>query len=190
MTYSVKFILGILILGLALSLLIACGNTSKEKKAVSPKPKKSLAAKDILGKPGFTAMSFGGYRDTTRKIQPTVAQLKEDMQILHAMGIRILRTYHTKRPHAKNVLRAIRELKSENSDFEMYVMLGIWIDCKGAWTDNPDHEGEEAEENAAEVQRAIDMAKEFPDIVKVMAVGNEAMVKWAASYYVQADIMK
>jgi hypothetical protein len=39
--------------------------------------------------------------------------------------------------------------------------------------------------NAIEIDEAVRLANQYPDIVKVIAVGNEAMVKWAASYYVQ-----
>jgi exo-beta-1,3-glucanase (GH17 family) len=88
-------------------------------------------------------------------------------------------------PHAANVLKAISELKQEDPGFEMYVMLGAWIDCKNAWTDQePDHHAE-SERNEVEIATAAALAKKYPDIVKVLAVGNEAMVKWAASYYVQ-----
>ena len=86
---------------------------------------------------------------------------------------------------APNILKAIAELKQEDENFEMYVMLGAWIDCKNAWTDQaPDHEVESAQ-NEGEIARAVALANQYPDIVKVIAVGNEAMVKWAASYYVQ-----
>ena len=64
-------------------------------------------------------------------------QLKEDMRILHAMGIRFLRTYNVQLPHASNVVKAISELKQADPAFEMYVMLGAWVDCEGAWTDVP-----------------------------------------------------
>ncbi len=151
--------------------------------------KKELHAKDILGHPDYLAISYGGYRQTTRDIQPTISELKEDMKILHAMGIRVLRTYQTKLPHAKNVLAAIEELKVEDPSFEMYVMLGAWINCKDAWTDHPDHEGENESENQEEIRRAVALAKKHPSIVKVIAVGNEAMVKWAASYFVQARVI-
>jgi exo-beta-1,3-glucanase (GH17 family) len=108
------------------------------------------------------------------------------MKILSAMQIRILRTYNVQLPHAGNILKAIRELKQEDPSFEMYVMLGAWIDCENAWTDRPpNHDAEDVEGNTAEIQRAVAMANEYPDIVKVVAVGNEAMVKWAASYFVQ-----
>jgi len=33
------------------------------------------------------------------------------------------------------------------------------------------------------------MANKYPDIVKIIAVGNEAMVKWAATYYVNPNVI-
>ncbi len=148
-------------------------------------PKQAVTAKDILGNPAYLAISYGGYRKNSRDIQPSVEQLKEDMKILAAMNIKVLRTYNTKLAEAANLLKAIHELKQSNPNFEMYVMLGAWIDCRKAWTNHPDHDHEDEEANAAEIQRAVDMANQYPDIVKIIAVGNEAMVKWAASYFVQ-----
>ena len=105
-----------------------------------PKSKKQVTAKDILGNPDYLAISYGGYRQNTRDKQPTVEELKEDMKILHAMGIKNLRTYNVQLPHASNILKAISEIKKEDSTFEMYMMLGAWIDCKNAWTEHPvDH---------------------------------------------------
>ncbi|WP_370539290.1 glycosyl hydrolase family 17 [Algoriphagus sp. AK58] len=148
-----------------------------------------MTAKDILGNPAYQAISYEGYRAKSREIQPSVEQLKEDMKILSAMGIRVLRTYNVQFAHASNLLKAISELKKENSDFEMYLMLGAWIDCKNAWTgQEPDHEVE-SEQNAEEIDRAVALANQYPDIVKVLAVGNEAMVKWATSYYVQPSVI-
>ena len=97
-------------------------------------PMKHLSAAELLGNPDFPAISYGGYRETSRAEQPTLDQLKEDMRILHAMGIRFLRTYNVQLPHASNVVQAIAELKQDDPTFEMYVMLGAWIDCVGAWT--------------------------------------------------------
>lgn len=177
----------------ALTLLVSVMQGCKQQKETSKETKDmskvELTAKDILGNPEYRAISYGGYREITREIQPTVSQLKEDMRILHAMGIRILRTYNVQLAHASNVLQAIRELKEADPAFEMYVMLGAWIDCKNAWTDQePDH-NVESEQNAGEIERAIALANEYPEIVKVLAVGNEAMVKWATSYFVQAPVI-
>ncbi len=153
------------------------------------KEKSQMTAKEILGNPSYLAISYGGYRKTSRHIQPTINQLKEDMKILQAMGIKMLRTYNVQLAQAPNLLKAISELKQEDSSFEMYVMLGAWIDCKNAWTAKaPDH-NVESEQNEGEIARAVALANQYPDIVKVIAVGNEAMVKWATSYYVQPDVI-
>ena len=144
----------------------------------------------MLGHPDYLAISYGGYRGKTREEQPTIEELKEDLRILHAAGIRILRTYNLQLDHAPNVLRAIRELKKDDATFEMYVMLGAWMDCKNAWTELvPDHSQESSENNESEIQKAVKYATEFPDIVKVIAVGNEAMVHWAASYFVHPSVI-
>lgn len=176
----------IIFIFVALILLFTCSKSQESKEETQSQTSKEVTAKDILGNPDYLAISYGGYRKPTRDIQPTVAELKEDMKILSAMNVKILRTYNVQLAHAGNVLKAIRELKNEDPDFEMYVMLGAWIDCLNAWTDQPpNHDAENEEGNTAEIARAVAMANEYPDIVKVIAVGNEAMVKWAASYFVQ-----
>ena len=104
--------------------------------------------------------------------------------MLSSIGIKILRTYNLQLDQAPNILKAIKELKHANPEFEMYVMLGAWIDCENAWTENPDHTKENESANAIEIQKAINLANQYPEIVKIIAVGNEAMVNWAGSYYV------
>ena len=152
-------------------------------------PKKNITAKEILGNPDYLAISYGGYRKTSREFQPTIANLKEDMKLLEAMNIKVLRTYNVQLAQASNLLKAITELKKEDPTFEMYMMLGAWIDCKNAWTDlKPDH-SIESEQNEGEIKRAIALANQYPDIIKVIAVGNEAMVRWAESYYVQPNVI-
>jgi exo-beta-1,3-glucanase (GH17 family) len=147
-------------------------------------------AADILGNPQYLAISYGGYREKTRDIVPTVEQLKEDMQILEAMGIKIIRTYNTQQyAQAANILEAIHQLKTANPEFEMYVMLGAWIDCEGAWTGSPNHEKEDPVNNKAEIDAAVKLANQYPDIVKIIAVGNEAMVHWATSYFVRPNVI-
>ncbi|TXB61586.1 glycoside hydrolase family 17 protein, partial [Phaeodactylibacter luteus] len=150
---------------------------------------KGLTAAEILGNPDYQAISYGGYRASTRDIQPTIPQLKEDLRLLSAMGIKLLRTYNVQFDEAANLLAAIRELQSEEPGFEMYLMLGAWIDCKNAWSGLPPDHDQESEQNEGEVARAVALAQEYPEIVKIIAVGNEAMVKWAASYYVQPGVI-
>jgi len=147
------------------------------------------SAKQILGNSEYQGISYGGYRMNSRDHQPTVSDIKEDLLILQALGIKILRTYNVHLAHAENVLLAIKELKAENTNFEMYVMLGAWIDCKNAWTGVSPVHNEESDRNSIEISKAVELAKLFPEIVKVLAVGNEAMVKWATAYFVEPQII-
>jgi exo-beta-1,3-glucanase (GH17 family) len=151
--------------------------------------RKNTNASQILGNPDYTAISYGGYRTQSRRVQPTIAQLKEDMKILSAMGIKIIRTYNVHLAQVNNILKVIDELNKEDPTFEMYVMLGAWIDCKNAWTGFEPNHYEESERNATEIGHAVELAKKYPEIIKVIAVGNEAMVKWASGYYVQPYII-
>ena len=184
-------ILKFLVIAVMLSLCYSCDDLQGQGSSSGSELNndRNLSAKDILGNPKYLAMSYGGYRDKTRDVQPTIKELKEDMKILSAMGVGIVRTYNLQLPQASNLLKAIRELKEADKDFEMYVMLGAWIDCKDAWTPKPDHDAENVENNTSEIEKAVKLANEYSDIVKVIAVGNEAMVKWAASYFVQPGVI-
>jgi exo-beta-1,3-glucanase (GH17 family) len=176
-----KLLLLVILLTLAIS---AYGQTRQNDTAAQ------ITASDILGNPDYLAFSYGGYREKTRDDVPSVDDLKEDMKILSAMGVKIIRTYNTQKyAQAENLLKAIRQLKNEDHDFEMYVMLGAWIDCKDAWTDTPDHSEGDLEGNTAEIEAAISLTNAYPDIVKIIAVGNEAMVHWAVTYFVYPKVI-
>jgi exo-beta-1,3-glucanase (GH17 family) len=170
-------------------IFLLCGISGCEKSTDLEATTKisSPSAKEILGNPNYPAISYGGYREKTREQGPSVADLKEDMQILSAMGVRVLRTYNASQfPQAQRILEAISQLKEADPSFEMYVMLGAWIDCKNAWSDTlePIHDQESEENNRAEIEKTVELANQYPDIVKVIAVGNEAMVQWAVKYFV------
>lgn len=147
----------------------------------------------LLGNSNYPAICYSGYRKNPRSVEstPTVAETKEDLKLLSAMGIRLLRTYNTTEfPHAKRILQSIRELKNADSDFEMYVMLGAWIQCKNAFREGTDHSVEDADNNNREIETAIQLAAEYPDIVKIIAVGNEAMVDWQVHFVSASIILK
>lgn len=147
----------------------------------------------LLGNNDVAAICYGGHRKIERTLEntPTVEETKEDLKILSAMGIKLLRTYNTTDfPHAARILQSIRELKQKDSEFEMAVMLGAWIQCENAFTDNPDHSKEDAAFNQREIDAAIRLANEYPDIVKIIAVGNEAMVDWQAHFVPARIILK
>ena len=182
--------ISIVLLSIVCVCLMSCNNTDKNQSVIN-QIMKDVTAKDILGNPDYLAISYGGYRKKSRDSQPSIKELKEDLRIMSAMGIKVLRTYNVqpKLPHASNVLKAISELKKEDPEFEMYVMLGAWIDCLNAWTEKVPNHHVESPNNEGEIKRAVALANKYPDIVKVIAVGNEAMVKWATSYYVQPAVI-
>ncbi|TVZ57223.1 exo-beta-1,3-glucanase (GH17 family) [Lutibacter sp. Hel_I_33_5] len=161
----------------------------KESELNNLKNKVSISAKDILGNPKYLAISYGGYRTDSRDVQPTISEIKEDMRILSAMGIGVLRTYNVQLQQAENILKAITEIKKEDPSFEMYVMLGAWIDCLNAWTSQEPNHDIESPNNTGEIDRAVALANKYPNIVKIIAVGNEAMVHWATSYFVQPNVI-
>ena len=100
-----------------MGMLASCGMENEMKTT------NDRTAAELLGNPSFPAISYGGYRGLSRTEQPSMDELKKDMKILHAMGIRFLRTYNVQLPHAGNVIQAIHELKQEDTSFEMYVEL-------------------------------------------------------------------
>ncbi len=175
------------VIAFASMVMWSCKETPKLEK--QEQVEKKLTANEILGNPKYLAMSYGGYRNVDHDIEPTIEELKEDMKLLSAIGVGIIRTYKVYLPHASNVLKAISELKREDPNFEMYVMLGAWISCKNAFTDKDIDHSQESEANASEIDKAVALANQYPDIVKVIAVGNEAMVKWQALYYVEPGII-
>jgi len=175
-----KFSIKLLLIVSFASLLFGCTQENKT----------DITAADILGNPEYLAFSYGGYRENTREVVPTIEQLKDDMKILSAMGVKLIRTYNTQQyGHTANLLQAIKQLKDEDSSFEMYVMLGTWIECEGAWSVSANHKAGNVENNTAEIEAAVKMAQTYPDIVKIIAVGNEAMVQWAINYFVYPNVI-
>lgn len=146
------------------------------------------SAAEFLGRPDYKAMSYGGYRTLTRDDQPSLSQIKEDLKILSAIGVKVIRTYNLQLDQAPNILKAIRDLKLEDANFEMYVMLGLWMECENARI-SPNHDLEDLAVNSAEVEQAITYSNQYPDIVKIIAVGNEAMVHWQTDYFVLPSVI-
>lgn len=173
------------IIYIVLVILFTSCNQKVARELVSNK----MTAEKILGNPKYQAICYGGYRTNSRNVSPSIAEIKEDLKILSALDIRIIRTYNVHYIEIDDLLQAITELKKEDSNFEMYVMLGAWIDCKNAWTEFPPIHNEESDRNVIEIEKAIELANSYPDIIKIIAVGNEAMVKWATSYYVEPAII-
>jgi exo-beta-1,3-glucanase (GH17 family) len=127
------------------------------------------------------AICYSGYREGQSPrdgAYPTRNQVHEDLQIL-ARNWDYLRLYDSSR-HAEIVLDVV---EGEGLDFK--VMLGIDL---GAELSNPncpwgaDFHDETLETNRRlndeQVDKAIELANRYRDIVFSVAVGNEAAVEW------------
>jgi exo-beta-1,3-glucanase (GH17 family) len=160
---------------------------------------KAANGEALLGNPAYQAISYGAWRTDVRESGdkvPSVEQQLEDMKILSAMGIKVIRTYNTQgfigadgKSNTENLLAAIAQLKAEDPDFEMYVMLGVWIDALNSWTDQAPNPTIDSPDNAKEMAKAKELAAKYPDIIKVIAVGNEAMVAWAPYHVIPKIIL-
>ncbi|MCU0322936.1 MAG: hypothetical protein MUE72_10995, partial [Chitinophagaceae bacterium] len=73
----------------------------------------SITAEKILGNPNYQAICYGGYRNCSRDTVATVNEIKDDLRILAAMNIKVLRTYNVHYKEINHLLQAITQLKQE-----------------------------------------------------------------------------
>jgi exo-beta-1,3-glucanase (GH17 family) len=92
----------------------------------------------------------------------TKANIKEDLDLLLAAGLRAIRLFDSSDKVARQTLEVIRDEK-----LNIKVQLGAYVVS-----------GNDAE-SRAEMARCVTLANEFPDIVLAVSVGNETMVSWA-----------
>jgi hypothetical protein len=67
------------------------------------------------------------------------------LRILSAIDIKFSELTTYTYGEVSNLLKAIRVLKKEDPNFEMYVMLGAWMIVKNAWTELSPIHSEESE---------------------------------------------
>ena len=76
-----------------------------------------MTAQKLLGNVHYQGICYGGYRTSTRDVEPTVAEIKDDLKILAAMNIKFVRTYNVHHKEVAHLLEAITELKKEDAHF-------------------------------------------------------------------------
>lgn len=133
------------------------------------------------------AIAYSGFREGQHPdrgegaVNPGRAEILEDLEILAAHGFRLIRLYDAGENSAAT-LELIRQ-----HELPIKVLLGIWLSAELSnhegcpWLDEPIPEAELAKNriaNASELDRGIALAKEFPEIVVAVNVGNEALVAW------------
>jgi exo-beta-1,3-glucanase (GH17 family) len=131
--------------------------------------------------PQGNAICYSGYRDgqsPDSRIYPTVGQIREDLHLL-ARHWPLLRLYDCS-VHAQRVLQVIAEDR-----LPLRVMLGAYLGAEMnnfgcPWGGSYSEEQLDAsrQENQAELERLVALAREHADAVFSVAVGNEATVDW------------
>ena len=131
--------------------------------------------------PFATAICYSGYREGQNPregIYPSYEQVKEDLLILHDQWC-YLRLYDCG-PHAEIVLNVI---ESEHMNFKL--MLGADIgaeqinpNCPWGAQYSDDELAKNANANQAQIEKLIELANAYPEIITAVSIGNEASVDW------------
>lgn len=167
-------------------LLCALGLAGCVSPATAPQVPPSPAPEGIARRPlefgrvgdvwGGVGVCYGPFRDgqSPDGASPTTAQLREDLHIL-ARHWRLVRMYGS-RGVTREVCRIIREDK-----LPLRMMVGAWIgqELKPDAPIDAQPDPTIAATNLAEVQAAIALANDYPDVVIALNIGNEAMVEWS-----------
>ena len=134
------------------------------------------------------AVSYSGFRDGQHPdrgsgaVNPSADEILEDLEILVRHGFRLIRLYDSG-DNTRATLELIRE-----HDLPLKVLLGVWLDAEFSnhegcpWLEQPIPDATlaaNAARNDAEVERGLELARRFGDIVAGVNVGNEALVDWS-----------
>ena len=151
----------------ALFLLGACSSMSttqvEESGKAAPMVKREFNP-TLDGKWIGNGISYGAYRDgegPDKNSLTSKENILEDLQIL-APRWQLIRLYGSGQ-QSRNILQVIKD-----NDLPIRVMQGAWLDA---------HKSEAI--NTEQVEGAIELANDFPEIVVAVNVGNEIFVDWS-----------
>ena len=133
------------------------------------------------------AMSYSGFREGQHPdrgdgaVNPSDEEILEDLNILLEHDFELIRLYDS----GENSVTTLELIRKHNLPIK--VLLGMWLQAEFSnhegcpWLIEPIPDEELAANaliNAAELQRGIELARQFNDIVVAVNVGNEALVEW------------
>ncbi len=131
------------------------------------------------------AICYSGFRDGQQPggLIPSYDEIKEDLLLLQPHW-NYLRLYDCD----EHAARVIEVIKKEQLHFKL--MLGAYIEAEmnnfGCPWGGGVYEEEQLEKNQksneVKIQRLIDWANEYPDIIFSLSVGNECCVDWSGNY--------
>jgi exo-beta-1,3-glucanase (GH17 family) len=137
-----------------------------------------------LNIPPGKAICYSGFREgqSPGGVFPSYDEIKEDLLMLHNHW-QYLRLYDCDK-HSEIVLEVI---KKEELDFK--VMLGAYIvaeannyGCPWGGSYSEDQLEENKSINLKQINKLIDLANKYPDIIFSLSAGNEACVDWTDHY--------
>jgi len=171
----------------ALAIAVAGCASASHRAQTTIVPEPGQQPPDALVAGEVMAVAYSGFREGQHPdrgdgaVNPSTDEILEDLEILVAHDFRLIRLYDS----GENSALTIELIRKHRLPIK--VMLGIWLEAEISnhegcpWLDEPIPESElaaNAEHNAAELQRGIDLAREFEDVVVAVNVGNEALVSW------------
>ena len=184
----------VVITAFLIAALIGCNNITDEGKhssSIKQNPDKLLAGV-------VQAVAYSGFREGQHPdrgegaVNPSYEDILEDLNILASdSNFPLIRLYDSGE-NSQMVLRVIEE-----NDIDIKVMLGIWLRAEISnhegcpWLNEPipDEElDENKKKNLAEIEKGIELANLYPDMIAAVNVGNEALVDWN-DHMVETDTM-
>jgi exo-beta-1,3-glucanase (GH17 family) len=125
-----------------------------------------------------SAICYGPHRDGQRPggPSPSAEELREDLRLMLPHW-KLTRIYSSS-GFAETLLSVIRE---DGEEFK--VILGVWIDVEEQRDSSGvvlEQHAQAAAANRREVDAAIRLANEYPDIIAAVCVGNETQIFWSA----------
>jgi len=171
---------------LAAILLAGCSSADPQDPVSGGPPGLQQPAEALLAGQ-VMAVAYSGYREGQHPdlgegaANPTRDEILEDLQLLVAHGFGLIRLYDV----GENTVTTLELIRQH--DLPVKVLLGMWLRAEFSnhegcpWLDEPIPDEELAANalaNVAEIERGIELAQQYRDIVVAVNVGNEALVDW------------
>jgi exo-beta-1,3-glucanase (GH17 family) len=122
------------------------------------------------------AASYSPFRTVDRDAEiPTEANIKQDLELLHASGVGLIRLFDSQAKTSALILKII----SENPLLDIKVHLGAYVNTFEYWGQSASEQARIQAGNNDELARCVALANSYPDIVEAVSVGNETMVSWS-----------
>ena len=120
------------------------------------------------------AVAYSPFRSNNRDTETiTDAMVKQDLDLMAAAGLGVIRLFDSSEKVAERTLRLINTHK-----IDIKVMLGAYINSTRYVTDPAIKQAIDLANNE-EIARCVALANSYPHIVKAVSVGNETMVTWS-----------